>query len=169
MKKLTVVVLLLTALHVRSQDIVQTKDAVVFYELRDSTAGTKDQLYSKAKAWVAKVAASAKEVIQMDDPHAGTLVGKGYFNVRTTGLGAANWPCYCTMTIDCRDQKFRIQLSNFYYMGGEYKHSIDQVYDNYSKGKSKAANGNMLKAVDKGASDLMSAFASAMKSVKDDF
>lgn len=169
MRVLIALLVLLTSLVAYSQDVVQTKDGVVFYELKDSANGSKSQLYTKAKVWIAKAAGSAKDVIQMDDPNAGTLIGKGYFNIRTTGLGAATWPCYCTITIDCRDQKYRIQLSNFYYMGGEIKHSIDQVYSNYSKGKMKAANGNFLRAVDKGSMDLMADVSAAMKDAKDDF
>lgn len=169
MRTLIATALLLIAFNLHAQDIVQTKDGYVFYQLLDSASATKGQLYSKARTWLAKAATSAKDIIQMDDANAGTLIGKGFFNIHTTGLGAATWPCYCTITIDCRDQKYRMQLSNYYYMGGDFKHSIDQVYESYSKGKMKASNSNFLKAVDRGSKDLMADFAHAMKDTKDDF
>lgn len=170
MKDLLLTALIIICIPSFGQEIISTKNDVVFYEGKDSASGTKSELYSKAKVWLAKTAASAKDAIQLDDANAGTLIAKGFFNVRTTGLGAATWDVYCTIIIDCRDQKFRIQLSDFYYTGdGIDKHSIDNVYRNYEKGKMKKANGNFLIAVDEGAKNLMASFKLSMKNKQDDF
>lgn len=131
-----------------SQDItVPLKDDKIFYEQVDSVTGlSKDQLYTRAKLWMANAFASAKDVIQMDDKEAGLLVGKGHFNIHSTGLGSATWPCNFTISLTAKDGKYRVQLYNFTY--GQANHSMESVYEAYKKGKMKKATGAMLKEMD---------------------
>ena len=151
-----------------SQDVtVPTKEGAVHYEIIDSTAGTKEVLYGKAKAWLAKTANSAKDVIQLDDLANGKLIGKAFFKIGSGGmLTSAVWPCNFIVTIDCRNDKCRLQLSEFTY--GEGKFSMDVVYADYKKGKHKSAYGPMLLGMNNQANDLLNSFVKAM-GVKDDF
>ena len=43
---------------------------------------SKDDLYTRARAWFVKGYKSANAVLQMDDRESGTIIGKGYFEVK---------------------------------------------------------------------------------------
>lgn len=138
-----------------AQDIaLPMKDDKIFYEQVDSAAGVgKDQLFTRAKLWMANAFESAKNVIQMDDKEAGMLVGKGYFNIHSTGIASATWPCNFTISLTAKDGRYRVQLYNFNY--GEGNHSMESVYDAYKKGKMKKATGAMLKEMDNQALEMI--------------
>lgn len=83
-----------------------------------------DQLYSSAREWFAETFNSANNVLQMDDPVAGKLIGKGSTTVvETLGSGlAVIHPIY---NID-----FTIKV---FVKDGKYKASIEDIKANYIK------------------------------------
>lgn len=102
---------------------------VVEYKIIDSAKGiTADQLYTNARAWVAKTFVSANAVLQMDDKQAGKIIGKG--NMRTPvknafGMVIGDDIINFTITIDVKENKYRVILSDFSHQGGTYKGSAN--------------------------------------------
>jgi hypothetical protein len=105
------IILSLTLFYFQSiycQNELPTKDGRVFYEEVDSSViASKSQLYDRAKVWFTNSFKDSKEVIQLDDKEAGTIIGKGIFNFYR-GLT----PCFCNFSIrvDSKENKFRIQV-----------------------------------------------------------
>lgn len=75
----------------------------------------KDELYLRAHEWIIKSFNSAKDVIQLDDKDAGKIVcktlttqsaGKGIF-------GKVVMDIYYLLTIEARDERYKITASNF--------------------------------------------------------
>jgi len=63
-------------------DILPSKDGIVTYsEVVQVDSSSKIDLYKKAKKWFVTTYKSAKEVIQLDDPENGEIIGKGNFKV----------------------------------------------------------------------------------------
>lgn len=80
----------------------------------DSSKENKDELYLKAKSWLAKTFVSANSVIQLDDKEAGKIIGKGamlyddgsdYYKVHHT--------VRYTLTVNVKNNKYRLVLSDF--------------------------------------------------------
>lgn len=69
-----------------------------------------DDLYSRAKAWVATAYTSANDVIQLDDAAAGRLIVKGNFAI-TYYLDRA-W-IHHTLTVEVKDGRYRYTLTDF--------------------------------------------------------
>jgi hypothetical protein len=93
------------------------------FELIDTVAGTKGELYVKANEWIAKTYGSAKAVIDMQDKEAGKLIGKciieapilsTYRSIITAGQISY------IMTIDVKDGRYRCVVSDFSHKGGTY-------------------------------------------------
>jgi hypothetical protein len=63
-----------------TDSISVNENGIVTYEEVVEQSGTKDQLYTKAKLWIADNFKSAKNVIQTDDKEEGLIVIKALFN-----------------------------------------------------------------------------------------
>jgi hypothetical protein len=63
-----------------TDSISVNEKGIVTYEEVVEQSGTKDQLYTKAKLWIADNFKSAKNVIQTDDKEEGLIVVKALFN-----------------------------------------------------------------------------------------
>jgi len=70
---------------------------------------TADQLYTSSREWFALFFKSADDVLQMDDPIAQKLIGKG--NLYIKGSSLVNWYVNLTINITCRDGRFKCDLS----------------------------------------------------------
>jgi hypothetical protein len=88
--------------------------------------GSKEELFVRAKAWMARNYRSANDVIQLSDKDAGKLVGKGTFKAPAKPMGMGNyyWVRY-SVIIDVRDNKIRMKLTDFYQEGSSYKNGMD--------------------------------------------
>lgn len=73
-----------------------------------------DELYQRAKHWFVNRFKDAQEVIQLDDPANGTIIGKGYFG---NGL-------FFTMEIACKEGRYRYNLHGIYHED----HGVRAVY-----------------------------------------
>ena len=71
---------------------------------------TADELYSRAKAWVAVAYRSAQAVIQLDDKDAHRLIVKGD---TTTSFGMEMVTVRHVLTIETKDEKYRYSLGAF--------------------------------------------------------
>jgi hypothetical protein len=131
MKK--IIFLMLISYHCFGQ--LPTKDGHVFYESIDTLTLTKDQLYTKAKLWIANTFKDSKSVIEIDDKENGQIVGKGNFVVNYT---YALTPSTCrfnfTVRIDLKDNKYRLQLYNIIgEFAANYETPIEEIPNQYGK------------------------------------
>lgn len=92
----------------------------------DSIHEGKDQLYIKAKSWLAKVFVSAKSVIQMDDKEAGKIIGKGMISYDDGAeYYTTHFAISYTLTINVKDNKYRLILSDF--INGGYTEGLGKI------------------------------------------
>jgi hypothetical protein len=136
--------LLLSIQDISAQDIIMpTKDGKIVFEfIHDSIGKSKIDIYTAAKVWFVAAFNSSNDVLQMDDKENGLLIGKGIFYIYSTGLGASRWPCYFTVSITAKDNKYLAEFINFSY--GEGKFIVESLYEQYKKGKMKKSIGFML-------------------------
>lgn len=96
-----------------------TKDGKLMIEYIDTAKGlSKDEIYSKVKAWFATTYNSAKNVVQSDDKEAGRIIGRGVMDVYLP-KGAFRGEHLSNYTIDItmKDEKYRIQFYDFAFDG----------------------------------------------------
>jgi len=93
------------------------------FELIDTVNASKNELYIKAAEWLANSFKSAKSVIEMQDKEAGKIVGKGTNDYISESLfNTITHHINFTFTIDVRDSKYRIRITNFVDDGYSYQH-----------------------------------------------
>ncbi len=91
------------------------KEGKVFYETIDSSVSLpKEKIYNTCKAWVARSFNSANDVIQYDNKEEGKMIVKGFFKMSEAILWETQTTdVYFTLTITCKDNKYRIQVFDF--------------------------------------------------------
>lgn len=85
----------------------------------------KKDLYNKIMVWMAKTYNSAKDVIQLQNPESGQIIGKGvtsFLNI------VVEIPCEYTISIDIKDKKYRVIFEQFTALWGEH-HNMPQPVD----------------------------------------
>lgn len=70
-----------------------------------------DQLYASAREWFALTFKSANNVLQMDDPISGILIGKGFENFSESTL---EWNLYFTIKVMVKDGKYKCEMFDFF-------------------------------------------------------
>ena len=105
MKNLLLAVMLLCSVSVFAKEYTEV------VQVPDKNA---DQLYSSAREWFVETFKSAKDVLQMDDPVAGKLIGKGYSAVPIQSGG---------ITVDTK-MKYTIKI---FVKEGRYKYEITDI------------------------------------------
>ncbi len=76
---------------------------------------TKNKLYSNAQEWITRTFGDYKSVIQFEDPQNGRLIIKGLSRinyVEQNQLGIIKEKMNYTITIDCKDHKYRYIISD---------------------------------------------------------
>jgi hypothetical protein len=116
--RIKLVFLLQLFLAIGSFTVAQTKhplptieDKINFSEVGVVDSASKDELYTKAKIWLAEKFISANDVIQFDDKENGIVLGKGAIRKKEGGLSPTikNWRF--TVKIQVKDGKYKV---NFY-------------------------------------------------------
>lgn len=112
MKKTLSIFLLFISFYSYSQqysEVIQVPDKSV------------DELYSTSRAWFAKTFTSAKDVLQMDDPVAGKLIGKGttlinehYMAGITKVPISINFNIDFTITVEMREGRYKCNIDNIF-------------------------------------------------------
>lgn len=77
---------------------------------------TKEQVYTKSKAWIAKKFVSANDVIQFDDKESGSMLVKGMADFPCSGwrcVGLSDYQISFTIKIDTKDGRIRTIYSDF--------------------------------------------------------
>ncbi len=88
---------------------------------------TADQLFSRAKLYIANSFVSAKDVTELSDDQGKTIVAKGNFKVRPHGLGSAQSFVKFKLTIANKDRRYRYSFTDivFVYQAG----SVTRVFE----------------------------------------
>ncbi|WP_126244370.1 DUF4468 domain-containing protein [Chitinophaga rhizosphaerae] len=85
------------------------------FSITESSADKKDELFVRAFEWVSKSYGSAKAVVDMHDKEAGKIIGKAMMSFPKNPFGNIAY----VMSIDVRDGKYRMVLSDFRHSGRE--------------------------------------------------
>jgi len=95
--------------------VLPIKDGAIFYDIIiDSLHNqSKETLYKTSLKWMADSFVDSKEVIQIQDPAAGSIVGAGIFNYTPPGLLGSPQRMSFMVEITVRDNKSRIRLYQF--------------------------------------------------------
>ena len=83
------------------------------FKLIDSADLSKDELFTRARAWVAYICTNANNAIKMDDRGAGKIIFKGAHGAAGYKAGNISFTC----TIDVKEHKYRITLTEFSHVG----------------------------------------------------
>jgi hypothetical protein len=96
----------------------QYKDTFEF-KVIDTVNASKQELYLRARQFVALNFKDSKSVIQMDDKDAGTIICKGVMKIYSKGFLGSTVCSYIsfTMTINTKDNKYRCVLNDFSHDG----------------------------------------------------
>ncbi|MGE7777750.1 DUF4468 domain-containing protein [Chitinophaga sp. NPDC101104] len=85
------------------------------FTLTETSADKKDELFVRAFEWVSKSYGSAKAVVDMHDKEAGKIIGKAMMSFPKSPFGTIAY----VMSIDVRDGKYRMVISDFRHSGRE--------------------------------------------------
>lgn len=112
MKKLMLIICLNVALSCYCQE---------YSEVVQAEGKTSQQLYTTAREWFAKTFVSANDVIQMEDPASGKIIGKGSNHISESyvigkGLTAIftklDWYPNYTLKIEVKDGRYKYELTD---------------------------------------------------------
>lgn len=81
-----------------------------------SDSVTISELMSRARLYFAEKYRSAKNVIQLDDPNSGILVGKAFSNT-SYGLRLSGFETHFTVKIECKPGRYRYTIYDVYVVG----------------------------------------------------
>jgi hypothetical protein len=178
-------------ISIASCTVAQTKhplpiidDKINFSEVVVVDKASKDELYTKAKIWLAEKFISANDVIQFDDKENGIVLGKGAIRKKEGGLSPTikNWRF--TVKIQVKEGKYKVDFYDiiYYYEMPEnvsVTSSPPVMLDEYfNDPKSYRKNGTLKPVSQEFANDTLAEFSAILKSVntalttkpgKDDF
>lgn len=114
--------LLLALVFVCNQALAQVENAlplvdgeVIFTDTVSIQNTSQQELFSRAKAWLAVTFVSAKAVIELQDEQKGRLIVKGSCPLVWPTAVPSNGQLRFTLQIDCRDNRFRYRFTNLVY------------------------------------------------------
>lgn len=109
------------------QDLLPLVDGLITYtEVVQVDGVGKNELFLRANEWVVKTFNSAKDVIQLTDKESGKLICKTITGA-TVGKGwnkVVLYPIFYLITIETRDNRYKITASNFIH---EYSITLGSV------------------------------------------
>jgi len=132
MKKLFITLLMMCSLSAFCKEYTEV------VEVKGKTA---DQLYSSAREWFAETFNSANDVLQMDDPTAGKLIGKGYTVISESYVtkvalmqipGQIDFKLWYTVKIYIKEGRYKYEIKDFYTQFNNVS-SQQIAYDNSKK------------------------------------
>jgi hypothetical protein len=123
--------------------ILPVKDGAVQFEyieeIEPKNKGcSAEQLFLKARSWVAVIFKDAQSVIQLDDKESGRIIGKYVSQIGFISDASRIYNLYAnyTMQIDVKECRYRYLITNIYLSspGTPITRNIDEIYPYYSKG-----------------------------------
>ncbi|MCZ8216643.1 MAG: DUF4468 domain-containing protein [Cyclobacteriaceae bacterium] len=148
-------------------------DKINFSEVVVVDSASKDELYTKAKIWLAENFISANDVIQFDDKENGIVIGKGIIRVKEGGLTPRIKIWRFTVKIQVKDGKYKVNFYDIIYyfempdnLSGTVSPPV--MLDEYFKdSKSYRKNGTLKPVSLEFANETKTEFTSILKSVRD--
>lgn len=135
MKKLMFIIFVFISVAVYSQ-IKFPYDSIkneIYYTGIKEVSATKAELYSRAKTWIATNMKSYKATVDLDDQNSGKIIAK---IINKKILNNDGWweSEEFTITIDCKDNKFRYMINNikfqlFFIVGRKETLSVSTMVD----------------------------------------
>jgi len=109
---------------VESQELPKDEKSGFFsyHEVVKVDSISADELYSRAKPWIALTYKSANDVIQLDDQNAGRIIVKGNFEIIYYANQA--WVNH-TLTIDFKEGRYRYDLTSFVFDNGQWSAPLE--------------------------------------------
>ena len=117
---------------------------VIYKSIQKIDSASKDELYSRAKVWIATTFNSANDVIQLDDKTNGQIIIKGKYSFTITqnlGIAGANkYESYTPLNISIglKEGKYKIEITDLvlnmytepdqYVKGGWNAYNVDDIY-----------------------------------------
>jgi len=164
MKKLLLAIMLLCSITAYSKE---------YSEVVTVEGKTTDQLYSSAREWFAESFKSAKDVLQMDDPIAGKLIGKGMGSGHHKGLMSVPFDYEFQIKVFVKDGRYKYSIDNIAVVTDGVRtpyEDYEQAYEKFKSKKKKAEFfSNILNTIDSDITKLIANLNSKMKGVDDDW
>ena len=110
--------------------------SVVVSKIVENIEGSKEDIYTRAKSYLARAYNDSKSVIQTDDKESGIIIGKGlYTRLASFNLGAWTMKAYHILRVDIKEGRARIICSastvipnSSAHLDNEYEYSIINYY-----------------------------------------
>lgn len=101
------------------QDLpVDESGKINFTEVIPVEATTKDELYTRARAWFATTFNSANRVLEMDDKESGVLIGKAFQDIYVSSLGIpVQTKLWYNVKVYLKDGRYKYELTELEYQG----------------------------------------------------
>jgi hypothetical protein len=91
---------------------------------------SKTEIHRRARQWVARTYQSSKAVLEIEDRETGDLLGNGVSNIyvaRTKNAFATSKPIIYTISVEAKNEKYRVQVTNVRYRNYIYKLGPDEA------------------------------------------
>lgn len=139
---------LIPSLLLAQAPVLPVKDGKVVYEHIDSSAtASKEQLYYKARLWIAEQFIDYRSAIKFDDPAQGEIVGRYTFYFDYGSILTQNTRCGFTIKVSCRDNKYRIQVYDITHTSTSIDNRRDLPMEYYIKPED-TRNKNLIRMID---------------------
>jgi hypothetical protein len=108
-------VLILLSILLCQISSVNAQEPIKFSTVINTDSVGKAALFSTINVWFASTYNSAQDVIQMNDPATGTIVGRGLIPYKT---GKITYACFdghisYTISVYVKENRYKIELTNF--------------------------------------------------------
>ncbi len=90
---------------------VDNPELLKYQKVQEIEELSKDDIYHKTLEWMAKTFKSSKAVIEHKDKETGTIIGNSRVTLQQFPVTTITY----TITINCKDNKYRMTFENFYY------------------------------------------------------
>jgi hypothetical protein len=164
MKKLLLAIMLLCSITAYSKEYTE----VVTVEGK-----TADQLYSSAREWFAETFKSAQDVLQMDDPVAGKLIGKGMGSGRHKGMVSVPFSYEYQVKVFVKDGRYKYTIENIACVTDGVRtpyEDYEKAYEKFKNKKKKAEFfSNILNTIDSDMTKLIASLETKMNGSEDNW
>ncbi len=152
-------------------------DNIVFEDVIQVDNKSASELYISASGWIAKTYSSNKDVIQVENADAGILIAKGFTRISVfTGIVTSEMDMFYTIDIQCRNNRYKLSISNIYYLGTVAGSKIIYAEDYINetnlynrRGNTKQYNQNLKKETINVVNLIFLSLETEMKSVEDEW
>lgn len=100
-------------------------DRVTFTEVVQVEGVSAEELYSRGMQWFAESYKSSNEVLQMDDPYSGKLIGKAWSQLYIDGYLSMTVPIkmWYTIKVFLKDGRYKYDITDIEYEGEASKYN----------------------------------------------